>query len=111
MRLQPVLMALVLGFGLCGCEVEENESPQATSLEANVPSDTPQPAYSLADGIKVKVFTSKQYSFQSKESETKPAFESFINSGRYSIVNTKTVYDSGFLIAAEVYYKEKPTPP
>jgi len=52
------------------------------------------------------LFSNRKFIDQ-KEEEVKPQLDAIINSGKYNIIDFKTVMLKGFLVAAEVYYYEK----
>jgi hypothetical protein len=41
-----------------------------------------------------------------KENVVKPLYEEAVNSGNYDVISTRTVYVSGYFVAAEIYYRE-----
>lgn len=61
------------------------------------------------DGNKMRVMFiySDEYYWDKKAANIKPRLDKVVNSGKYDIVKINTTYAKGYLLAAEVYYREK----
>ena len=66
-------------------------------------------ASSRGDGNNMRVMfihSNKNY-WNQRAADIKPRLDKVINSGKYNIVKINTTYAQGYLLAAEVYYREK----
>lgn len=59
------------------------------------------------NNMRVVFIHSDMYNFDMKAADIKPRLEEVVNSGKYDIVKIDTTYEGGYLLAAEVYYREK----
>lgn len=66
-----------------------------------------QPPTTAGNQLRVLVLHSDKYYLQEKDQEIRPKFDKTMNSGLLDIVDVVTVYKSGYLLAAEIYYREK----
>ena len=55
-------------------------------------------------GLRVIFISSDKDYWDQKEKEVKPKLHSIVNSGEYDIKDIKTIFLSGYLVSAEVYY-------
>jgi len=67
--------------------------------------------YSIAEdcenqNFRVIFIHSKKYSWITKQGEIKPKLEDVVNSGKYDIQDVNTIMLEGYLVAAEVFYRE-----
>jgi len=59
------------------------------------------------NNIRVMFIQSDKYYWDRKAADIKPRLDAVVNSGKYDIVKINTTYAQGYLLAAEVYYREK----
>ncbi|MFA6430607.1 MAG: hypothetical protein WC229_03235 [Candidatus Paceibacterota bacterium] len=66
-------------------------------------------ASSRGDGnsLRVLFIQSDKYYWNEKTDDIKPKLDAIVNSGEYDVVKIQTTYAQGYLLAAEVYYREK----
>lgn len=66
-------------------------------------------ASSRGDGnnLRVLFIHSDKYYWDQKAADIKPRLDAIVNSGKYDVVKIQTTYTKGYLLAAEVYYREK----
>ena len=57
--------------------------------------------------LRVEFIYSDEHFWDLKQKEIKPRLEQIVNSGQYDIQETNTIMLKGYLVAAEVYYREK----
>ena len=59
------------------------------------------------NGLRVLFIQSDKYYWNEKAADIKPRLDAMVNSGKYDVVKIQTTYAQGYLLAAEVYYREK----
>lgn len=59
------------------------------------------------NNIRVMFIQSDEYYWSKKAADIKPRLDAVVNSGKYDIAKINTTYAQGYLLAAEVYYREK----
>ena len=59
------------------------------------------------NGLRVIFITSDKHYWDQRAAEIKPKLDAMVNSGKYDVVKIQTTYAKGYLLAAEVYYREK----
>ncbi|MDO8569574.1 MAG: hypothetical protein Q7R89_02235 [bacterium] len=59
------------------------------------------------NGLRVLFIQSDKYRWDEKAADVKPRLDLMVNSGKYDVVKIQTTYAQGYLLAAEVYYREK----
>ena len=59
------------------------------------------------NGLRVLFIQSDKYYWNEKAADIKPRLDAMVNSGKYDVVKINTTYVQGYLLAAEVYYREK----
>ena len=59
------------------------------------------------NNMRVMFIQSNEYYWNKKAAEIKPQLDEVVNSGKYDIAKINTTYAQGYLLAAEVYYREK----
>jgi hypothetical protein len=59
------------------------------------------------NSLRVLFIHSDKYYWDKKEADIKPRLDAIVNSGKYDVVKIQTTYAKGYLLAAEVYYREK----
>lgn len=59
------------------------------------------------NNLRVLFIYSDKYYWDDKMKEVQPKLNEIVNSGKYDVVKIQTVYTSGRLLAAEVYYRSK----
>ena len=59
------------------------------------------------NGLRVMFITSDKRYWDQKSAEIKPKLDAVVNSGKYDVVKIQTTYAQGYLLVAEVYYREK----
>jgi len=57
--------------------------------------------------LRVMFITSDKRYWDQKAAEIKPRLDAMVNSGKYNVVKIQTTYAQGYLLVAEVYYREK----
>lgn len=59
------------------------------------------------NNIRVMFIQSDEYYREKKAADVKSRLDVVVNSGKYDIMKINTTYVQGYLLAAEVYYREK----
>ncbi|MDD4900910.1 MAG: hypothetical protein PHS62_02230 [Patescibacteria group bacterium] len=59
------------------------------------------------NNLRVLFIQSDKYHWDQKAADIKPRLDAMVNSGKYDVVKIQTTYAQGYLLAAEVYYREK----
>ncbi|MDO8593372.1 MAG: hypothetical protein Q7R59_00535 [bacterium] len=59
------------------------------------------------NGLRVVFITSDRRYWDQKAAEIKPRLDAMVNGGKYDVVKIQTTYAQGYLLVAEVYYREK----
>lgn len=99
--MRKLILLLPLLLLIIGCV--EKESYESAIQNYSVQSEnTP-----LSNSVKLHIIKSDKWKWYKQDEENRVALEDFVNSGQYEIVKTNTVYQKGYLLAAEIYYKEK----
>lgn len=60
--------------------------------------------------VRVRFIQSSECCLERKAADINPRLTEMVNSGTHDIMKINTVYEQGYLIAAEVYYREKQSP-
>ena len=59
------------------------------------------------NNLRVLFIQSDKHYWDQKAADIKPRLDAVVNSGKYDVVKIQTTYAKGYLLAAEVYYREK----
>jgi hypothetical protein len=59
------------------------------------------------NNMRVMFIQSDEHYWNKKQDDIKPRIDAVVNSGKYDIVKINSVYAEGYLLAAEIYYREK----
>ena len=59
------------------------------------------------NNLRVLFIQSDKHYWDQKAADIKPRLDAMVNSGKYDVAKIQTTYAKGYLLAAEVYYREK----
>lgn len=104
-----ILIAILGMLSFAGCESQTRVETTAFDANAEETSDPILAEEGSGTEVRVIFITGNRGllggGYDLREPEIRAELERIVNSGEYDIITVRTIYDSGYLISAEVWYR------